>query len=94
MVARQNRALDSDLRFADRWELPTMMPMFLWIIDGEKAVFAIPSFGGELSEFGFITEELGLVKALCSVWARYVEAANKVGVTPVSTPSLLRRNRA
>ena len=82
MAARQQRAIDSDLRFADRWEWRGVMPIYLWIIDGEKAVFAIPSFGDQLTEYGFYTEEAGLVQALMSVWARYLEGANKVNSQP------------
>jgi hypothetical protein len=86
MVARQQRALDADLRFADRWEYRGMMPVYLWIVDGEKAVFAIPSFGDTLTEYGFYTEEAGLVQALLSVWARYVEGAHQV----TGQPSLVK----
>lgn len=82
MVARQQRALDADLRFADRWEYSGVMPIYLWIIDGEKAVFAIPSFNDQFTEYGFYTEEAGLVSALISVWARYVEGAKQVTGTP------------
>src|SRR5205085_8751318 len=38
MAERQQRALDSDMRFADRWEYSRLMPMYLWIVDSEKAV--------------------------------------------------------
>jgi hypothetical protein len=82
MVDRQQRALDSDLRFADRWEYGGLMPIYLWIVDGEKAVFAIPSFGDQQTEYGFYTEEAGLVQALLSVWARYVEGARQVTAQP------------
>jgi hypothetical protein len=82
MTARQQRALDSELRFADRWEYRGVMPIYLWIIDGEKAVFAIPSFGDQLTEYGFYTEEAGLVSALLSVWARYLEGAKPVSSSP------------
>lgn len=82
MATRQHRALESDLRFADRWEYRGVMPIYLWIIDGEKAVFAIPSFGDQLTEYGFYTEEAGLVQALLSVWARYVEGAQQVSSQP------------
>jgi hypothetical protein len=82
MVARQQRAIDADLRFADRWEYHGIMPVYLWIIDGEKAVFAIPSFGDQLTEYGFYTEEVGLVQALLSVWARYVEGSRQVSAAP------------
>jgi hypothetical protein len=58
------------------------MPVYLWIIDGEKAVFAIPSFGDQLTEYGFYTEEVGLVQALLSVWARYVEGSRQVSAAP------------
>ncbi len=82
MRSRQDRALDADLRFAERWEYPGLMPMYLWIVDGEKAVFAIPSFGDQLTEYGFVTQEAGLVQALLSVWSRYVEASRRVSSAP------------
>jgi hypothetical protein len=82
MAARQQRALDADLRFADRWEYRGVMPIYLWIIDGERAVFAIPSFGDQLTEYGFITEETGLVQALLSVWSRYLENARQISPAP------------
>jgi hypothetical protein len=63
------------------------MPVYLWIIDSEKAVFAIPSFGGEPTEFGFYTEEAGLVQALLSVWHRYMETAEKMSAQPVLVKS-------
>ena len=87
MAGRQQRALESDLRFADRWEYRGLMPMYLWIIDGEKAVFAIPSFGDQLTEYAFYTEEAGLVQALMSVWARYLEQARQVSSQPVLVKS-------
>jgi len=86
MRARQDRALDADLRFAERWEYGGLMPVYLWIIDNEKAVFAIPSFGDQLTEYGFVTQDAGLVQALLSVWGRYIEAAKRVS----SAPSLVR----
>ncbi len=86
MAARQQRALDADLRFADRWEYRGVMPIYLWIIDSEKAVFAIPSFGDQLTEYGFYTEEAGLVQALMSVWARYIEGSSQV----TSAPTLVK----
>jgi hypothetical protein len=87
MAARQQRALESDLRFADRWEFHGIMPVYLWIVDGEKAVFAIPSFGDQQTEYGFYTEEAGLVQALTSVWARYLEGARQVSSQPVLVKS-------
>ena len=83
MLERQQRALESDMRLADRWEYPGLMPMYLWIIDSEKAVFAIPSFGDHMTEYAFYTEEAGLVQALMSVWARYLESAKQVSSQPV-----------
>jgi len=87
MLERQQRALDSDLRLADRCEYPGLMPMYLWIIDSEKAVFAIPSFGDHMTEYAFYTEEAGLVQALMSVWARYLESAKQVSSQPVLVKS-------
>jgi len=85
MRGRQDRAGDAEFRFAERWEYPGLMPVYLWIIDGEKAVFAIPSFGDQLTEYGFVTQEAGLVQALLSVWSRYVEAARRVSSAPALT---------
>jgi hypothetical protein len=82
MRSRQDRALDADLRFAERWEYSGLMTVYMWIIDGEKAVFAIPSFGDQLTEYGFVTQDAGLVQALLSVWSRYVEAAKRVSGAP------------
>jgi hypothetical protein len=82
MVARQTRALHADLRFADRWEYHGIMPVYLWIVDGERALFAIPSFGDQLTEYGFYTEEAGLIQALQSVWSRYIENAERVTASP------------
>jgi hypothetical protein len=87
MAVRQQRALESDLRFADRWEYRGLMPMYLWIVDSEKAVFAIPSFGDHMTEYAFYTEEAGLVQALMSVWARYLESAKQVSSQPVLVKS-------
>jgi hypothetical protein len=84
MELRQQRALDSELRFADRWQFRGVMPVYLWIIDGERAVFAIPSFGDQTTEYGFYTEETGLVQALLSVWARYVEHSHPVAGQPMA----------
>jgi hypothetical protein len=89
MASRQLRALTADLRFADRWEYHGLMPVYLWIIDGERAVFAIPSFGDQHAEYGFYTEEAGLVQALMSVWSRYIEASTRVTDAPAS-PSLVK----
>ncbi|TMB27107.1 MAG: hypothetical protein E6J61_20610 [Deltaproteobacteria bacterium] len=86
MAERQTRAFDADLRFAQRWQHRGLMPVYLWIVDGEKAVFAIPSFGDQQTEYGFVTEEQGLVQALLSVWSRYVERADRVA----SGPSLVK----
>ena len=77
--------IEFEFRFAERWEYPGLMPMYLWIIDGEKAVFAIPSFGDQLTEYGFVTQEAGLVQALLSVWSRYVEASRRVSSGPALT---------
>jgi hypothetical protein len=88
MLERQQRALEADLRFADRWEYRGLMPMYLWIVDSEKAVFAIPSFGDQVTEYAFYTEEAGLVQALMSVWARYLESAKQVSSQPVLVKSV------
>jgi hypothetical protein len=82
IAQRQARSLDADLRFAERWQYRGLMPVYLWIIDGEKAVFAIPSFGDQHTEYGFVTQEQGLVQALLSVWARYIEQAQRVSSAP------------
>src|SRR5438270_634744 len=51
---------------------------------GVRTVFAIPSFGDQATEYGFYTEESGLVQALLSVWARYVEHSHPLAGQPVA----------
>src|SRR5712691_4979273 len=36
----------------------------------------------QVSEYGFVTQEAGLVQALLSVWSRYVEASRRVSSAP------------
>lgn len=79
MEERQERGLDAELRFAERWETSQLLPVHLFIADGERALFSIPGYGEELMEFGFMTEEAGLVRALNSIWSRYLADARRVG---------------
>ena len=79
MADRQDRALEGEFRFAHRWEINQKMPMHVFIADGERAIFAIPGYGEELLEYGFYTEEAGLIRALHSIWERYVGDAKKLG---------------
>jgi hypothetical protein len=73
MGARQERAITAELRFADVRELSGMMPVHFWIADEKRAVFVIP--GGEGGDYGFVTEEIGLVQGLLAIFDRYREAA-------------------
>jgi hypothetical protein len=49
-----------------------MFPLYLWVRDGEEAIFAVAMLSLGISrEIGFITRDLGLVKALEAACDRY-----------------------
>lgn len=54
-------------------ETDTMFPLYLWIRDGEEAIFTVAmlSFGIQ-HEIAFITSDFGLVKALEAACDRYI----------------------
>ena len=53
----------------------TLMPVYLWIADGKRGVFSIPTFGEDALEHAFSTRNENLVNALVSIWNRYAELA-------------------
>ena len=70
--------------------LPQQLPVHVFIADGERAIFAIPGGSGEASEFGFISEETGLVRALSAIWLRYLGEARRVEGAPAVKVSRMR----
>ena len=52
-----------------------LMPLYFWIIDGREAIFAIPAFGEDASEFGFFTSDPRIIKALRNMKKRYRKRA-------------------
>lgn len=76
ILSLEKRTTNSRLRDLVRVieEIPAL---YVWIADGERAVFEVPRFGKNASEHGFYTEEPGVVSVLESVWSYYhVESKN------------------
>jgi len=59
------------LNRAEVRETEKLLPVYVWIVDNQKAVFAIPSFRDEKTEFGFVTEDPSLIAALKEMFDRY-----------------------
>jgi hypothetical protein len=72
MAVRQERALTADLRFAQCREMKGLLPMHFWIADDKRAVFVIPG-GRDGQDFGFVTEDVGLVQGLIAIFERYAD---------------------
>jgi hypothetical protein len=51
------------------------MPLNLWVADEKSAVFSIPAYGPNKTEYGFETREPNLVVALRAVWQLYRDNA-------------------
>jgi hypothetical protein len=55
-----------------RRETETMFPLYIWVRDGEEAIFAVAMISlGVTREIAFITRDLGLVNALEAAYDRY-----------------------
>jgi hypothetical protein len=51
------------------------MPIYFWIVDGQKAIFSIPTLAPGAYEHGFITSDHALVQALLDMRDRYEKAS-------------------
>jgi len=60
---------------AEIHEISADVPLYFWLIDSgtsrARAIFAIPSFSEKLVEYGFITEDQGLISAFEQMRDRY-----------------------
>jgi hypothetical protein len=56
-------------------EVDLPMPLNLWVSDERSAVFSIPAYGPNKTEYGFETREPNLVVALRAVWQLYRDNA-------------------
>jgi hypothetical protein len=63
------------------FEVDSPMPIYLWIADGERAIFSIPQFGPEPTEHGFETSNPQLVGSLQLLWERYKGVQQLAGQT-------------
>jgi hypothetical protein len=53
-----------DFRAASPKEIEQRLTIYFWIVDGNKAVFSIPSFSADEREQGFFTSDAKLIDAL------------------------------
>jgi hypothetical protein len=64
--------LDDAFSSAEKFETPLVMPLYFWIVDGERAVFALaPLLQPDELEVGFRTDDRHLIKALEGIFKRY-----------------------
>jgi hypothetical protein len=68
----QGRVLD-ELHSAgvEALDTPQLMPLYFWIVDGKKAVFALTEFDADAHEVGFHTNSGRMIKALEGIFIRY-----------------------
>ncbi len=69
------RTLDETFGSAHRCALGTPVPLYLWLVDGSQAVFAIPSFKQRSIEHGFYTMDPRLIEGLLDIRSRYLAEA-------------------
>lgn len=56
---------------AEKRDTGSYMPVYFWIVDRDRAIFSIPSFHEETTEYGFITSDQQLISAFTEVLRRY-----------------------
>jgi hypothetical protein len=64
-------------------EVGSHFRMYAWIVDGREAVFAVPSYFGEHSEYGFITRDKGLIQALEAMFEKIQSQNNRLNQPPL-----------
>lgn len=63
--------LNGALARAETLEVDGYMPLYFWLVDKKEAIFAIPSFSGEHTEYGFSTSDPKLISAFVEMRERY-----------------------
>jgi len=66
-----NLMLTKFLSRATITETKAHVPIYFWLIDGSKAIFAIPILSDKEREHGFVTTDSSLIKAFSSMRKRY-----------------------
>jgi len=75
LCAEDKRTLDETFGGAHRCQVKNAVPLYLWLVDGSQAVFAIPSFNHRSVEHGFYTMDPRLIEGLLDIRARYLADA-------------------
>jgi hypothetical protein len=55
--------------------IPSVSSVYFWIADKREAIFAIPSYSSDASEFGFRTTDRSLISALFNLKMRAVRTS-------------------
>ena len=53
------------------FEAPFVLSLHMWIADSANAVFSLPMLSSDTEEHGIRTHDIGLVRALRSIWQNY-----------------------
>ncbi len=73
---RDTRALDSEFARATVHTTNLVMPLYFWIVDGERAIFSLaPLLKADALEVGFHTTDQDLIKAFEDIFERYRQTA-------------------
>lgn len=73
------KALQHTFGQAKRCITDEIMPVAFWVVDGQKAVFALQPFKQEAVAVGFLTHDSALVEALNGIFDRYVMMSTTPG---------------
>jgi hypothetical protein len=73
---RDTRALDNEFAQATVHTTSLVMPLYFWIVDGERAIFSLaPLLKADALEVGFHTTDTDLITALGDIFERYRQSA-------------------
>lgn len=64
-----------------------VLPLYFWMVDGRKAVFALAALTRGALEVGFATEDPGLTGALQGIFRRYQQVVGRGRGLPITGPA-------
>jgi hypothetical protein len=64
--------LGEQLARAEKREINSNLPLYFWLVDEQRAIFAIPSYSDQATEYGFITYDPKLISAFKEMTELYL----------------------